>query len=187
MLAFTSQVAQKKTLEKLTELGKRMQLQEVGQKETGANSNARSLQDADKGTMTKRTLRLPDDMCHHEEFRGSKSVVVSKDYVMLNQHRMILVEVVSQEMKMKRTGVQNFLFQGEKAETYSRVIYLIPCKKTIQQNNTKYCSHGMSPNRNKENSGRRRTEKNIEIVRNILENNPNSTQICIEIYDRHAE
>ena len=137
--------------------------------------------------MTKRTLRLPDDMCHHEEFRGSKSVVVSKDYVMLNQHRMILVEVVGQEMKIKRTGVQNFLFQGEKAETYSRVIYLIPCKKTIQQNDTKYCSHGMSPNRNKENSGRRRTEKNIEIVRNILENNPNSTQICIEIYDRHAE
>ena len=29
-----------------------------------------------------------------------------------------------------------------------------PCKKTIQQNFTKCCSHGMTLKRNKENSGR---------------------------------
>ena len=47
-------------------------------------------------------------------------------------------------------------------------------KKTIQQNVKKYRSHGTSLNRNKENSGRRRTalsEENIERVRNMLENN----------------
>ena len=51
-----------------------------------------------------------------------------------------------------------------------------PCKKTIQQNITKYCLHGMSLNRNKENSGRqknRHSEENIELVRKIFENNPN--------------
>ena len=58
-----------------------------------------------------------------------------------------------------------------------------PCKKRIQQNITKYHSHGTSLNGNKENSGRRRTarsEENIDLVRNILENNPNLTRICIE-------
>ena len=65
-----------------------------------------------------------------------------------------------------------------------------PCKKTIRQNVTKYCSHGMSLNRNKENSGRQRTaqsEENIELVRKILENNSNLTWICIEKYGRHVE
>ena len=45
-----------------------------------------------------------------------------------------------------------------------------PCKKTIQQNVKKSRSHGKSLNRNKENSGRRKTarsEENIELVRNI--------------------
>ena len=50
------------------------------------------------------------------------------------------------------------------------------CKKTIQQKVTKYCSHGMSLYRNKENSRRQRTahsEENNKIAKNILENNPN--------------
>ena len=65
-----------------------------------------------------------------------------------------------------------------------------PCKKTIQQNVTKYRSHGTTLNRNKEDSGRRRTalsEENIDLVRNMLENNPNLTRICIEKYGRHVE
>ena len=65
-----------------------------------------------------------------------------------------------------------------------------PCKKTIEQNVTKYCSHGTSLNRNKENSGRRRTacsEEVIELFRNKLENNTNLTRICIEKYGRHVE
>ena len=65
-----------------------------------------------------------------------------------------------------------------------------PCEKTIQQNVTKYRSHGRSLNRSKENSGRRRTacsEDVIELFRNILENNPNLTRICIQKCDRHVE
>ena len=57
--------------------------------------------------------------------------------------------------------------------------------KTLQ-----YIVHGMSLNRNKENSGRRRTalcEEDIELVRNVLENNPNLTRIRIGKYGRHIE
>ena len=60
-----------------------------------------------------------------------------------------------------------------------------PCKKTIQQNITKYCLHGTNLNKNKENSGRQKTgrfEENIELVRKIFENNPN-----FEIILRGAE
>ena len=65
-----------------------------------------------------------------------------------------------------------------------------PCKKTIQQNIKKSRSYWTSLNRNKQNSGRRRTarsKENIELVRNILENNPNLTRICIKKYGSHVE
>ena len=65
-----------------------------------------------------------------------------------------------------------------------------PSKKTIQQNVEKSSSHGTNLNRNKEYSARRRTarsEENIELVRNKLENNPNLTRICIGKYSRHVE
>ena len=42
----------------------------------------------------------------------------------------------------------------------------------------------MSLNRNKENSERRmtaRSEENIELVKKILENNPNLTRICLNL------
>ena len=55
-----------------------------------------------------------------------------------------------------------------------RFKHAVTCKKIIQQNVKKYHSHGTSLNRNKKNSGRRRTagsEENIERVRNMLENN----------------
>ena len=48
----------------------------------------------------------------------------------------------------------------------------------------------MSLNRNKYNSGRRKTARsaeNINVVRKVLENNPNLTRICIEKYGRHSE
>ena len=65
-----------------------------------------------------------------------------------------------------------------------------PCKKSIQQKVTKHRSHGTSLNRNKGNSGSRRTacsEEDIKAVRNILENNPKMTRICIEKYGRLVE
>ena len=51
-----------------------------------------------------------------------------------------------------------------------------PSKSTIDRNVRKYRNHGTSLNRNKGNSGRRRTatsRENIEAVRHLLEENPN--------------
>ena len=64
------------------------------------------------------------------------------------------------------------------------------CKKIFEQNVTKYLWHGMSLNRNKENSGRRKTarsEENIGLVKKILENSPNLSRIFIGKYGRHVE
>lgn len=50
-----------------------------------------------------------------------------------------------------------------------------PCKRTIQKNVEKYQNHGTSLNRNKNNSGRRRTTRtphNINMVQNHLQNHP---------------
>ena len=61
------------------------------------------------------------------------------------------------------------------AEFRQRYIHAPPCKKTIQQNVKKYRSYGMSLNKNKENSGWRRTarsEENTERVKIMLENVP---------------
>ena len=61
------------------------------------------------------------------------------------------------------------------AEFQQRYIHAPPYKRTIQQNIKKYRSYGMSLNRNKENSGWRRTirsEENIERVKIMLENVP---------------
>ena len=68
-----------------------------------------------------------------------------------------------------------------------KLLLTICNKTTIQQTVTKYCSHGTSLNKNKENSGRRRiarSEKNIELVRSTLESKPNLTRICVEKYGR---
>ena len=48
----------------------------------------------------------------------------------------------------------------------------------------------MTLNWNKDNSGRQRTvisEENNDLLRNVLENNPNMTRICIEKYGRPVE
>ena len=50
-----------------------------------------------------------------------------------------------------------------------------PAKTTILENVRKYSNHGTSLNRNKNNSGRRRTARsrdNVEAVRHVLEQNP---------------
>ena len=61
------------------------------------------------------------------------------------------------------------------AEFRQRYIHAPPYEMTIQQNIKKYRSYGISLNRNKENSGWRRTissEENIERVKIMLENVP---------------
>ena len=84
-------------------------------------------------------------------------------------------------LKVERTFVAETFFKSKsyravQAALWQRFNQTPPCRKIIQQNVTKYRSHGTNLNWNKENSGRRmtaRSDVNIELVRNILENNSN--------------
>ena len=80
--------------------------------------------------------------------------------------------------KVERTFLVETFFESKsyiavQAALWQRFNQVPPCRKIIQQNVAKYRSHGTSLNRNKENFGRRMTahsDVNIELVRNILEN-----------------
>ena len=61
-----------------------MSLQDVPHTVTGTDSNTRSLQSSINGTKKKKTLSLPDDVHQHEEFRESRSMMVSSLDVILN-------------------------------------------------------------------------------------------------------
>ena len=84
-MAITSKVEKREELDKLTELVKKMLLKEVRQTLTGTDGDARSLQSSIIGTKKKKTLSLPDDVHQHEEFRESRSMIVSSHDVILNQ------------------------------------------------------------------------------------------------------
>ena len=81
--------------------------------------------------------------------------------------------------KVERAFLVERLFKSKSYIAVQAVLWqkfnqVPPCRKIIQQTVTKYRSHGTSLNRNKENFGRRmtaRSDVNIELVRNILENN----------------
>ena len=62
-----------------------MLLQEVQHTITGTDDDERSLQSGVNGTKKKKTLSLPDDKHQHEEFRASRSVMLSSHDVMLNR------------------------------------------------------------------------------------------------------
>ena len=64
---------------------KRISLQEVRQTITGTDGDARSLQSSINGTKKKKILNLPGVVHQHEEFRESRSVMVSSHDVILNQ------------------------------------------------------------------------------------------------------
>ena len=64
---------------------KRISLQEVRQTITGTDGDARSLQSSINGTKKKKILSLPGVVHQHEEFRESRSVMVSSHGVILNQ------------------------------------------------------------------------------------------------------
>ena len=72
-------------MDNLTELVKRTSLQEVQQTVTGTGGDARSLQSSINGIKKKKTLNLPDDVHQYEEFRESRSMMVSSHDVILNQ------------------------------------------------------------------------------------------------------
>ena len=101
-----------------------------------------------------------------------------------------------QVSKEKRAFVVEKLFERKSyvavhAAFQQRFNQALPCKKTIQQNITKYRSHEANLNRDKKNYGRRRSsarsEERIELVKNILENNINLTGICTEKYGGHVQ
>ena len=52
---------------------------------TGTDGDARSLQSSINGIKKKTTLSLPDDVQQYEQFRESRSVMVSSHDVILNQ------------------------------------------------------------------------------------------------------
>ena len=52
---------------------------------TGTDGDARSLQSSINGIKNKTTLSLPDDVQQYEQFRESRSVMVSSHDVILNQ------------------------------------------------------------------------------------------------------
>ena len=62
-----------------------MLLQEVRQTIIGTDGDARSLQSSINGIKKKKTLSLPDNVNQHEEFRESRSMMVSSHDVILNQ------------------------------------------------------------------------------------------------------
>ena len=121
------------------------------------------------------------------EFQGSK--LDSSGDKMLIKYRKYIFQwkfkvTTSQISKEERAFVVERFFERKSyiavlAAFWQRFNQAPPCKKPIQH------SHGTSLNRNKENSGRRKTahsEEKIELVKNILENNPNLARISIEIW-----
>ena len=100
---------------------KRMLLQEVRQTITGTDGDARSLQSSISGTKKKKTLSLPDDVHQHEEFRESRSMIVSSHDVILNQQEDLgrgqrLRQTISKGLEYKIS-----LLKDRREKTYSRL------------------------------------------------------------------
>ena len=62
-----------------------MLLQEVQQTITGTDGDARSLQSSINDTKKKKKMSLPGGVHQHEEFRESRSMMVSSHDIILNQ------------------------------------------------------------------------------------------------------
>ena len=62
-----------------------MLLQEVQQTITGTDGDARALQSSINDTKKKKKMSLPGDVHQHEEFRESRSMMVSSHDIILNQ------------------------------------------------------------------------------------------------------
>ena len=98
-----------------------MSLQEVRQTITGTDGDARSLQSSINGTKKKKTLSLPDDVHQHEEFRESRSMIVSSHDVILNQQ-----EDLGRGQRLKKPTSKGLeykisLLKERREKTYSRL------------------------------------------------------------------
>ena len=98
-----------------------MLLKEVRQTITGTDCDARSLQSSISGTKKKKTLSLPDDVHQHEEFRESRSMIVSSHDVILNQQ-----EDLGRGQRLKKPTSKGLeykisLLKERREKTYSRL------------------------------------------------------------------
>ena len=98
-----------------------MLLKEVRQTITGTDCDARSLQSSISGTKKKKTLSLPDDVRQHEEFRESRSMIVSSHDVILNQQ-----EDLGRGQRLKKPTSKGLeykisLLKERREKTYSRL------------------------------------------------------------------
>ena len=98
-----------------------MLLQEVRQTITGTDGDERSLQSSVSGTKKKKTLSLPGDVYQHEEFRASRSVMVSSHDVMLNQQEDLGRGQRSRKPTSKGLEYKISLLKERRGETYSRL------------------------------------------------------------------
>ena len=98
-----------------------MPLQEVQQTRTGTDGDAKSSQSIISGTKKKKKLSLPDDVHQHEEFRESRSMIVSSHDVKLNQQ-----EDLGRGQRLRKPtskGLENkiSLLKERREKTYSRL------------------------------------------------------------------
>ena len=98
-----------------------MSLQEVRQTITGTDGDARSLQSSINGTKKKKTLSLPDDVHQHEEFRESRSMIVSSHDVILNQQEDLGRDQRLRQPISKGLEYKISLLKERREKTYSRL------------------------------------------------------------------
>ena len=97
-----------------------MLLQKVRHTRTGTDSDERSLQSSVNGTKKKKTLNLPGDVHPHEEFRASRSVIVSSHDVMLNRQKDLGRGQRSRKRTSKGLEYKISLLKEQREKTYSR-------------------------------------------------------------------
>ena len=100
----------------------RMLLEEVEQTKTGTDCDARALQSSVNGAKKKKTLSLPGDVHQHEEFRASKSVMVSSHDVILTQKEDLGRGQRSRKLTSKGLEYKFSLLKERREKTYSRLV-----------------------------------------------------------------
>ena len=126
------------------------------------------------------------------EFQGSKLdsledkiLIKNRKYIFQRRFKVTIPQISKEEPAfVAEKFIKRKSYIAVQAAFWQRFNQTPPCKKTIQH------LLRTSLNRNKDNSGRRRTapfEEKIELVRNILESNLHLARICIEKYGRHVE
>ena len=120
-----------------------MSLQEVQQTITGTDVDARSLQSSINGIKKKKTLSLPYDVHQHEEFRESRSMIVSSHDVILNQQEDLgrgqrLRQPISKGLEykislLKERREKTYSILARKSNTVENLLYSSKNKVAVEQ------------------------------------------------------